>query len=66
MDMDYEISTFWSLIVVFGFFGWIGSTVGLIFRGIDDNNRLVKRKALFWGIMIVVCYALWVTGLMNA
>mgnify|MGYP000975965433 CR=1 FL=1 len=64
--MDYEISTFWSLIVVFGFFGWIGSTVALIFRGIDDNNRLVKRKALFWGIMIVVCYALWVTGLMNA
>lgn len=64
--MDYEVSTFWSLIVVLGFFGWIGSTIALIFKGIDDNSRLVKRKALFWGIMIVACYALWVAGLVNA
>lgn len=64
--MEHEISTFWSVMIEIGFFGWIGSTIALIFKGIDDNNKLVKKKALFWGIMIVLFYALWVTGLHNA
>jgi hypothetical protein len=64
--MDHEISLFWSVVVEIGFFGWIGSTIALIFKGIDDSNKLVKKKALFWGIMIVLFYACWVTGLHNA
>jgi hypothetical protein len=64
--VEHEISTFWSIIVEVGFFGWIGSTIALIFKGIDDQNNLVKKKALFWGVMIVFFYALWVTGLHNA
>lgn len=64
--MESEISTFWSIIVELGFFGWIGSTIAFIFRGIDENDHLVKRKALFWGVSIVVFYALWIIGLNNA
>jgi hypothetical protein len=64
--MEYEISTFWSVVVEIGFFGWIGSTIALIFKGINDENRLNKKQALFWGIMIVIFYALWVAGLVNA
>jgi hypothetical protein len=64
--MDYEISTFWSILVEIGFFGWIGSTIALIFRGFDEDNNLNKKKALFWGVLIVIFYALWVAGLVNA
>lgn len=64
--MHYEISTFWSLVVIIGFFGWIGSAFAFIFKAIDAENRLVKRNALIWGVLIVVFYALWVAGLTNA
>ncbi|MBN1356825.1 hypothetical protein JXA40_11235 [bacterium] len=64
--MDYEISTFWSVVVEIGFFGWIGSTIAFIFKGFDDQNNLVKNKAFFWGVLIVMFYALWVAGLVNA
>ncbi len=64
--MESEISTFWSVIVEVGFFGWIGSTIALIFKGIDENDNLVKSKALFWGLAIVVFYAIWIIGLNKA
>ncbi len=49
--------------VEIGFFGWIGSTFALIFRGFTKENELIGRKALFWGIMIVVFYGIWIAGL---
>jgi hypothetical protein len=64
--MEHEISTLWSLIVEIGFFGWIGCTIAFIFKAFDENDHLVKKQALFWGIMIVIFYGLWVTGLHNA
>ena len=64
--MEHEISTFWSVIVEIGFFGWIGSTIAFIFRGLTEDNKLVKRKAFFWGILIVLFYAIWIIGLRKA
>lgn len=58
-----EPSVGWSLIVIIGFFGWIGSTIGFIFRGITKDNRLNTKVALRWGIFIVLFYVLWVIGL---
>ncbi|MFC1852810.1 hypothetical protein ACFL27_21645 [candidate division CSSED10-310 bacterium] len=58
-----EPSIEWSLILIIGFFGWIGSTIGFIFRGITQENRLHKKRAFRWGILIVFFYALWVLGL---
>ena len=64
--MPYEISTFWSIVVEIGFFGWIACAFTFIFKAIDEDNRLVKRSALLWGALIVLFYAIWVTGLVNA
>ena len=64
--MEREISTFWSIILEIGFFGWIGSTIAFIFQGISQDDKLIKGKALFWGIMIVLFYALWIMGMRNA
>jgi hypothetical protein len=64
--MARDISTFWSIMVEIGFLGWIGCTITFIFQALTEDNKLVKDKALFWGIMIVIFYAIWVAGLKNA
>ncbi len=64
--MVQEVSTFWSLIVVAGFLGWIGSVISFIFRAIDENDHLINRRAIFWGSLTILFYALWVIGLVNA
>jgi len=64
--MQGDISTFWSVIVEVGFFGWVGSTIAFIFKAITPDNKLVKRNAIIWGALIVAFYALWIAGLVNA
>jgi hypothetical protein len=59
-------STFWSIILIIGFFGWIGSVFAFIFKAIDENDRLIKKKALFWYVIFVICYALWIIGMRQA
>jgi len=61
--MEHEVSLLGSLMVQIGFLGWIGSTIGLIMKGFTEDNELVSRKALFWGILIVVFYGIWIAGL---
>lgn len=58
-----EPSIIWTLVVLIGFIGWVGSTFGFIFQGITRDNRLEKKKAFRWGILIIISYALWVIGL---
>ncbi|MBN1297406.1 hypothetical protein JXA80_11545 [bacterium] len=61
--MEHEVSTLGSLMVEIGFFGWIGCTLALIFKGFTEDNELVPRRALLWGILIVVFYGMWIAGL---
>lgn len=61
--MEHEVSLWGSIMVQIGFLGWIGSTIGLIFKGFTEENELVTKKALFWGIAIVVFYTIWIAGL---
>ncbi|OGL49787.1 MAG: hypothetical protein A2161_01275 [Candidatus Schekmanbacteria bacterium RBG_13_48_7] len=56
----------WSIVLIFGFLGWIGSVFAFIFNAIDENDRLIKRKALFWYIIFVIFYALWIIGMRKA
>ena len=58
-----EPSVGWTFVLLIGFFGWIGSTVGFIFQGITKENRLDKKRALIWGLLIVAFYAMWIAGL---
>ncbi len=61
--MEHEISLFGSIMVQIGFLGWIGCTIGLIFNGFTKDNELVPKKALLWGSLIVLFYAVWIIGL---
>ncbi len=52
--------------VVLGFLGWIGCTVGFIFGAFEKEGRFNNKRALYWGLAVVSMYALWVVGMMYA
>lgn len=60
------MNTPWAVLVVFSFLGWIGCTIGFIFGAFEKDNRFNNKKALKWGIAVVVLYALWVLGMVYA
>jgi len=60
------LNTPWAVLVVFSFLGWIGCTIGFIFGAFEKDNRFNNKKALKWGIAVVVLYALWVLGMVYA
>jgi len=60
------MNTPWAVVVVLGFFGWVGCTIGFIFGAFEKDDKFNNRKALYWGIAVVVCYALWVVGMTKA
>ncbi len=56
----------WAIVCELGFFGWVGCTIGFIFRAFGDDDTFHGRRALFWGVLVVLFYALWVLGMMKA
>ncbi|MCK5504490.1 MAG: hypothetical protein KAJ10_04980 [Thermodesulfovibrionia bacterium] len=56
----------WALACELGFLGWVGCTIGFIFRAFGDNDAFYGRRALFWGGLVVIFYALWVLGMVRA
>ena len=61
-----KVNTPWAILVVLGFLGWIGGTVGFIFGAFEKEGRFNNKRALFWGLAVVSMYALWVVGMMYA
>lgn len=59
-------SGFWSGIVLLGLGGWIAATLMLLFKGFPERNVFNSAAALKWGIVLLVCYAVWIAGLLNA
>lgn len=60
------VNQFWALICEAGFFGWVGCTIGFIFRAFGPDDTFFGRRAAFWGSLVVVFYGLWVLGMMKA
>ena len=57
------MSLFWSHVCGWGFLGWIVCAFILIWQGFTKDGELITKKALLWGSLIVVFYALWVIGM---
>lgn len=60
------INQFWAVICEAGFLGWVGCTIGFIFRAFGPGDVFYGRRAAFWGFLIIVFYALWVLAMMKA
>ena len=61
-------STLWSIIVVIGFLGWIGSAIGFIMLACkgDREVRLFGSRGVTWVSLALIFFALWLVGMMKA
>ena len=63
-----EPNVFWTIILEVGLIGWIGSAIGFLMLSIISGQtvRFSSGTAIFWGILVVVFYAMWIVGMMRA
>jgi hypothetical protein len=66
LAQDYAPSLPWTLLALVGLAGWIGCAVGLLLRGVGDDDRLRPRVALAWAAGTVAGLALFFVGLSQA
>jgi len=56
----------WVFLLELGFFGWVFSVVGLIWKGFDPEGQMHLKPSFPWMISIVVCFSFWIVGLLHA
>jgi hypothetical protein len=54
------------MITLLGLFGWISSMLVFIFKVFPGRDCFESKPARTWGIAILVSYAVWVVGMLNA
>ena len=57
---------FWSIILELGFFGWLGSIIGFVMQVFLGEKGFNGKRALGWGIVFLISYFLWITGMLKA
>ena len=53
----------WSLVAILGLFLWVGSAFAFAYRAVTFDDRLIGKKAILWGSLVVLGLAVWVVGL---
>jgi hypothetical protein len=66
LEDDPTPSAIWSLLVVLAFLGWVGGSLGTIFRGLDRDAKLVQSSFRNWLGFTVVSFAFWLLALSQA
>jgi hypothetical protein len=56
----------WSIITLIGLFGWVSSAIVFLFKAFPGRGLFEVRAARLWGAALLVSYAVWVIGLLNA
>ena len=62
---DPQPDVLWSVVVVIGLVGWIGSLVGFgscVFRN-KEGSKGVTRKSILWIVASAMCFGLWILGM---
>jgi len=60
------ISEAWALVCLAGFYGWILSTIGFIFKSFPVKGVFHGKSAAGWGGSVVIFYIIWLAGMFNA
>lgn len=66
LEENDQPDPFWSLLLIAGFFLWIGAVLYFIFRGLDRSLRPVRDHALRGAWMFLVGMAMWIAGMFLA
>jgi len=56
----------WAALAIVGFWGWVFCSIGFIWGGFPRQSIFVSRTAIRWGSGILVFFALWFCGMINA
>ena len=56
----------WSIVLVAGFLGWIGSVFAFIWKVLGDEASGRMRRALVWSISFAGFFLIWIIGMMRA
>lgn len=62
------LSIFWSIVTELGFLGWVASAICFIifvFRH-NPNLNFFTPPALKWGVLVIICFLLWLLGMIKA
>ncbi|MDB4968237.1 MAG: hypothetical protein JWN44_3926 [Myxococcales bacterium] len=66
LAQDESPSVPWTLLALFGLAAWIGCALGLLLRGIGDDDRLRPRAAMAWAAGVACGLLLFFLGLSRA
>jgi hypothetical protein len=55
-----------AMLVELGFLGWIGTAVGFIWSTCSRHDRRAWWQGLVWGGGLVVCFGVWIVGMLLA
>jgi hypothetical protein len=58
----------WTLILEFGFLGWLGAMFGFILFACKGGRepKIHTARALVWGSIALICFGVWVIGMWKA
>ena len=56
----------WSLLAVGGFLGWVGGTIGFLWRVFPTGQIQRWQSAVGWGSAVLLAFTVWIIGLLFA
>lgn len=56
----------WSIVTLLGLTGWVGAMILLLLTAFPGRGRFEAGPARLWGGVLVLSYAVWVAGMLNA
>jgi len=62
---DPQPDVLWSVVVVIGFLGWVGSLLGLILV-LFRQGEVRGSKGIYWFGFSFLCFILWLVGMTKA
>ena len=61
--MSHDI---WSIILIAGLSGWVTSGIMLIWKAFPQRGIFNAAAGVRWGAAVVISFAAWIAGILNA
>jgi len=56
----------WAILTIIGFWAWVFSCAGFIFKAFPSKQVFVSRSAFIWGGTMILSFCAWLIGMLNA
>ena len=56
----------WAFVALAGFWGWVFSSIGFILKAFPGRKLFIPLQGILWGGGIVIFFAIWLAGMLNA